>query len=208
MVIDPDLQERYKQLMLEISYRLDFVDYMYRTNAGRYTRTRVESMCLQLRLTLESVAYACLTANGNRELPRRITKEYHAEQIMTALESINPDCYPRPLNLIKDDGDDDPRINDLSQYVGRLEERTDNRWLSRDEFREVYGRLGGVLHARNPFRSRDDDLEYYEQHVSEWVGKICDLLTHHQISIATSDRLYIAQIKGTGDVALSEFKQI
>lgn len=41
MVIDPDLQERYKQLMLEISYRLDFVDYMYRTNAGRYTRTRV-----------------------------------------------------------------------------------------------------------------------------------------------------------------------
>ena len=208
MSIAPDLQERYKHLMMEISYRMDFVDYMHRTDTGRYPRTQAESMCLQLRLTLESVAYACLTANGNQPLPRRITKDYHAVQIMTALEAINPECYPQPMNLIKDDGADDPRISDSSRYAGRLADRTDNRWLTRDEFREVYGRLGGVLHVRNPFRSRSDDLEYYQQRIPEWARKISSLLTLHQIRIAATHRMYIAQIRGTGDVALTEFHRM
>lgn len=56
-------------------------------------------------------------------------------------------------------------------------------------------------------RSRNDDVGYYKQQVPAWARKISSLLTHHQIRIATEDRMYIAQIKGTGDVALTEFHQ-
>ena len=166
----PTAQHIYRELLRETRFRNLYIEAVgNKPHFGVYRQTRIESICLQIRMILENVALACLVANGDRldELPKKIEKEYHAETILRRLNSINPDCFPRPVVLIPASKGTTSLLSGNSipgtptgRYRGELVDRPGTDWMTREEFREVYGRLGGILHARNPLGSKID-YEYF-----------------------------------------------
>ena len=213
----------YIQLMKEIKHRTQFISEL-ENEPGRalYNWTWIESICLQVRMILENIALACLVANGDQlnKLPNKIEKEYHAEMILRRLDTINPDCYPQPVILVPN-----PRGLDISnaalpigqeQYVGDLVARPGDDWLTRDEFKEVYGRIGQVLHARNPIGGKID-FDYYNEMAPKWRDKTLNLLSHHKITVVNDKMMYVVLMQAvggedwghtSGDVQVAEFQKI
>ena len=88
--------------------------------------------------------------------------------------------------------------------------------MTREEFKEIYGRLGGILHARNPLGSKVD-YRYFERMAPLWQDKFMNLLAHHRISVIEEDMMYIVQMNAVpdastgqvdGDVAVTPFQKI
>ena len=52
--------------------------------------------------------------------------------------------------------------------------------MSQDKLIEVYGRLGGILHAENPL-GREIDYQYYMDSIPEWTSQVQDLLDCHKV---------------------------
>ena len=208
----PDHTGMYRELMAEIWRRTEFIRAFEAVpQLGVYNVTRIECVCLQIRMILENIALACLVANGEHleALPKKIEKKSHAELILKRLDDVVPDCYPQPLVLVSQELDDATRARDVppDQYLGEWVTRPSDEWLNRTEFKEVYGRLGNILHARNPLGT-SQEINYYEQMAPIWTGKIVGLMTHHQIAIRSDNMLYIAQIPSSGDVSITPFQRI
>ena len=208
----PDNIGMYREMMSEIWRRTEFIRaFEAAPQLGIYNVTRIECICLQIRLILENIALACLVANGEHleSLPRKIEKARHAEVILKRLDDVVPDCYPQPLVLVSREPDDATAAHGVppDQYLGEWVDRPSDEWLNRAEFKEVYGRLGNVLHARNPLGT-PQNLSFYEQTVPVWTGKIIGLMTHHKIAIRSEDRLYIAQIRPSGEISITPFERL
>ena len=208
----PDNASIYRERMREIWRRSQFIAaFQTIPGLGMYNWTRIESICLQIRMILEKIAFACLVANGDNldTLPSTIKKAYDAETILRRLDKIVPDCYPRPLVLLP--GTLESTFSEIEvphgEYRGELVERPQDEWLSREEFRGVYGRLGQVLHARNPLGTFCD-ITYFEQMAPEWINKIVRLVTHHRVAISNDNMMYIVQIPPSGDVSITPFEQL
>ena len=195
----PKNQTMYRDLMREIKYRNDFVlSFGNSPPEGIHNWTYIETISLQIRMMLENIALACLIANGDHwnELPRRIEKDYHAEIILKKLENINPDCYPQPLVLVPGSQGSSPTGFDLSseQYRGELVGRPGNDWLTREEFSEVYGRLGRILHARNPMGTPVNFHEHLHLTIG-WQEQIANLLSHHKVVVLDERKMYVVLMK-------------
>ena len=220
----PNTQDVYRELMREIRYRNLYIEAVGNNpHFGIYRQTRIESICLQIRMILENIALACLVANGHQldKLPKKIEKEYHADTILRRLDDINPDCFPRPLVLMPDSMPSFPPGSAIPQtlpegYIGELIDRPDTDWMTREEFKEIYGKLGGILHARNPLGSKID-YEYFEDTVPKWQGKYMNLLAHHKISVVEDGMMYIVRMNAVpsdktettdGDVQVAVFEEL
>ena len=92
-------RDMYCELMWQIKQRVDHVMTMDICQDEAILCSVLESACLQLRKVLETIAWACLVANGDRleSLSAKIRKEYHAGRLLRRLEQVVPDCYPTPL---------------------------------------------------------------------------------------------------------------
>lgn len=208
----PDNTGMYRELMTEIWRRTEFITaFGNNPGLGMYNWTWIESICLQVRMILENIALACLVANGEHldSLPRTIEKAYHADVILRRLDAVVSDCYPQPLVLVPGELDATAQQIGISpdQFRGELVDRPEDEWLSRAELKEVYGRLGRVLHARNPLGT-PCDISYYEQNVSLWTSKIIGLVTHHKIAIRSDNMMYVAQIPPNGEVSITPFQRL
>ena len=70
----PNSQHIYRELMRETRYRNLYIEAVGNNpQPGIYRPTRIESICLQIRMILENITLACLVANGDRL--DRITQE-------------------------------------------------------------------------------------------------------------------------------------
>ena len=213
-------QTIYRQLMREVKFRTEFIGKLGdRPDFAIYNWTWIESICLQIRMILENIALACLVANGDQlhKLPKKLEKEYHAEVILKRLANINPDCYPQPVILLPGPKSNINIATDLptEQYRGKLIDRPGNDWLTRDEFKMIYGRIGQVLHARNPLEG-NGDFEYFNKMAPQWHDKIMNLLSHHKVIVQDDNLMYIvvlqavgeAEGRTSGDVQVVEFQRI
>lgn len=194
--MEQNSRDIYVNLMEEIKRRTAYIAALTTTpGMGVYERTAVESACLQLRLILENIAFSCLVANGDKleDLPARIEKEYHADDILRSLDRVRPGCYPRPTILVEEEPPPNIPPSQHGNYRGKIEDRPLGDWLTREEFQEVYGRLGGILHAPNPLRPKLD-FDYYRDHYLEWGEKIINLLNHHNIEVVEEGKLFVVQM--------------
>ena len=208
----PDHTSMYRELMTEIWRRADFIGkFLTVPQLGIYNVTRIESICLQVRMILENIALGCLVANGEHleSLPKKIEKAYHADTILNRLDTIVPECYPQPLVLVPRRPDSTIRAMDINhdKFLGEWVDRPPDEWLNRAEFKEVYGRVGNILHARNPLGALPD-IAYYEEMAPLWLNKIVGLVTHHKISIQSEQQIYIAQIPPDGEVTITPFQRM
>ena len=125
-------------LMEEVKSKFESINQLMEM-PGITIRTRVESICLQLRMLLELIVFSSLVSN--KDVWQRSRKEIQSSQDISKklreLKRLHPSFYPRPV--------------DLQASVSGAEpgDRTEG-FLTEDQLVEVYGTLGNILHAENP----------------------------------------------------------
>ena len=204
--------------MLEVKRRTDVMNTLFADRSRTvYNWTWIEILCLQMRMILESVALGCLLANQSAwpKSPKELQKAWHAGDILKELENVLPECYPKPLVEIPPEPGEAPPGVSPGEYRGELVDRPVGDWMTKNEFIEVYGRLGGILHARNPL-GRPPKFEEYERNIPIWLGKMMKLLNLHKIAILGDQRMYVVQMHAIakeegldkGDVRVTEFMRL
>ena len=144
-MLAPKDQATYRELMLEVKRRMDVMRVLLADRRRAvYNWTWIEFLCLQMRMILESVALGCLLANQSDwpRSPRELQKAWHAGDILKELENVHPECYPKPLDETPPKPGEAPQGVPAGNYRGHLVERPAGDWMTRQEFIEVYVRLG------------------------------------------------------------------
>jgi|GEM_PF-4679585 len=141
----------YVECMEEAKHRLAAAE-RYAAGATTQPRLDTESACLQLRKTLELVAYAAIAPHKSKyeqwrtaapKKPGDFRKNFNGREILASLTAINPYSYPRPLA---------PRV------------KTTNGWhyppfrgeyLSKKRYERVCDKCSVLLHADNPWGNKN-----------------------------------------------------
>ncbi len=143
-----ELQTIYLEKISEALARLDACTSfltMHKTVKEIYS---LDAAVLQLRKSLEAVAFAAIAPNKSEyesfraaaEKPSDYRKDYNARAILQYLGNINPDFYPTPLLA--------PTKN--AEGIWHFERKLDG-FLTKKQFESFYDRLGKYLHADNPW---------------------------------------------------------
>ena len=177
---------QYCDLIEEVKSRVESVNQLMEF-PGITIRTRVESICLQLRMLLELVVFSSLVSN--KDVWRRSQKELQSSQDISKklkeLKLLHPNFYPRPVDLRATASREEPA------------DRTEG-FLTEDNLIKVYGTLGNVLHAENPM-GKETDYRYFIDAVPEWLSQIQTLLECHKVYLYhRPEEFYL--IKMFGDV--------
>lgn len=177
---------RYCDLMEEVKSRVEAINQLM--EMPRTTiRTRVESICLQLRMLLELIVFGSLVSN--QDVWEGSQKELQSSQDISRkireLKRLHPGFYPSPVDL------------DASSEGGEPTYRTEG-FLSEDKLIEVYGRLGNILHAENPL-GKETDYRFFIDSVPGWLSEVIKLLECHRVYLYhRPEEFYL--IKMFGDV--------
>ena len=175
-LISEDDVQKYLSTMAEIRYRLSNICRILNTNP--IDTVSFESVLLQLRKSLELIAFSSLVSNKEGYISVRgsVEKDWHAVRILKAVEIVNSDFYPVPVN---------PSNNSkLPSLTGGF--------LTKLEFMEWYDLCGNYMHAKNPFieeKSKSDVLEL----LPGLITKLELLLQEHLINLSgTEDKIWIS----------------
>ena len=188
--------DQYVALMREVKSRVESINQLMEM-PGITNRTRVESVCLQLRMLLELVVFSSLVSN--KDVWQRSRKELQSSQDiskkMRELKRLHPRFYPRPVDAAGSPPGEEPA------------EMTEG-YLSEDNLIEVYGRLGGILHAENPL-GRQTDYRYFMDEVPGWISQVQSLLECHKVYLYHHpEEFYLVKMFGDvdGEVMCVPFK--
>ena len=177
---------QYCDLMEEVKSKVESINQLMQMS-GIAIRTRVESICLQLRMLLELIVFSSLVSN--KDVWRRSQKDLQSAQDISKklkeLKRLHPNFYPRPADLEASPPGEAP--------VDRTE-----GFLSEDKLIEVYGRLGNILHAENPL-GKETDYRFFIDAVPGWLAEVMNLLECHKVYLYhRPEEFYL--IKMFGDV--------
>ena len=179
--------DQYHDLMREGKARIEAINQLMEMH-GITNRTRVESVCLQLRMLLELVVFSSLVSN--KDVWEKSQKELRSSQDISKkireLKRLHPNFYPRPVDAVGSASGEEPV------------ERTEG-FLSEDRLIEVYGRLGGILHAENPL-GRQTDYRYFMDEVPGWISHVQNLLGCHKVYLYhRPEEFYLVKMFGDVD---------
>ena len=172
--------EPYKKAMEEIKLRADVIKACLDGRAKLSGPPRIESAALQLRMIFELIALASLAANKElfAKQSQRFEKHWHPSAIIKNLEKINPNFYPEPISVSEPDS------------LGiRTHDRSLSGYLTKEELVEAHGKLGNILHSRNPF-AKKIDYEQYAKQIILLTNKVVALLATHQIRLLGDEHFY------------------
>lgn len=177
---------QYCDLMEEVKSRVESINQLMAI-PGVTIQTRVESICLQLRMLLELIVFSSLVSN--KDVWQRSQKELQSSQDISKklreLGRLHPDFYPRPVDF------------EASAPGKEPADRTDG-FLSEEKLIEVYGRLGNILHAENPL-GKGTDYRFFIDSISGWISTVIKLLECHKVYLYhRPEEFYL--IKMFGDV--------
>lgn len=183
--------EKYCDLMEEIKNRMKAVsEFSLFLDNTMFNATTVESMALQIRKTLELIAFSSLIANKRAYSKQyeNFTKHWNAKHLLKDLERINPNFYPNPIL--------EQAVNqsDLKSMIHDKKEE----YLTKKRFELIYEKCGAILHAENPY-GRKIDYSYYRENLPKWYNEIMGLLNSHQIRLLNDKIMYIIHMKEDGD---------
>ncbi|WP_026363436.1 MULTISPECIES: hypothetical protein [unclassified Agrobacterium] len=193
MTLAADHIALYTQLMHEIKRRhFSVVSSVAEPHRLFFKATIVDHCYLQFRKILELIAFSVLSANQAvlSEIHGSISRDYHAEKILRAVEKRFGKVYPRPI----------VQLLNPSPGVKAKFENIETGYLTRSDFSVLYAQCGDVLHGRNPFRKPMDFDGAYEK-IDQWSKKITVLLNSHIATIVDDPNLYLIQMNGDIDRA-------
>ncbi len=199
---DPDMA-LYAQQMEEIKRRFLVLSGFLRGEIhARFIQTTAESVALQFRKILECLALASLVAQRDvySQFARQLGREWNGKKILANLEKANPAFYPVPTKQV------------LNPQTGRVVEtiRVERGFLAKEDFIRLYDACGAMLHAHNPFAETHPDARSFLAEAPTWMERICVLLNHHQIQLASSDRQWwvLMEAASDGKVHVFDFQRV
>jgi hypothetical protein len=152
----------------------------------------VEAAALELRLTLEHVAFASLSANKDAYAKARkeYEKHFHAKFILNGVEEVNPKFYPWPVQFER---------NGNHVHISPLQAG----YLTRKEFEKAYDKCGSLLHARNPFRP-PINYRMTLASISEWATQLRTLLDEHIVEVVGLKGFVLVSMQGPNGKARAQ----
>ena len=203
-LMKPDT-ERYIQVMCDIKWRAETVlhiesnDRFYKNKdkVNPYSdmslmppAIMIETLALQIRRIIESIALASLVANEPlyREKVEQFKKLWRLAKIFEEIEKRNPDFYPKPIQHFE------PR------YESNIESKIqfiEDGFMTRDMCLEVYDKCGDMLHPQNPFDDKKRDYEKFYSQVRDWINHIVQLLNCHVFRLVGSNDFYVVHMADT-----------
>ena len=189
--------------MEEIKKRTEVVDaFLRRQLTAKYFQPTVESMCLQIRKILELIALASLVANKSQyeKHRRNFQKDWNGKRILETLDKANPEFYPYPSRQV------------ISPATGKVVEvrRITSGYLSREDYEDLYDKCGDILHASNPFTSKQQETQQFFDSTPQWMEKIRVLLNHHHVQLIDEKiQLWaMMQAESDGKVHVWQFERV
>lgn len=179
-------QDKYIAALIEIKRRMAVIDAFLKGDAhALFVPTTVESVCLQIRKTLELIAFSSLIANIDvySKQYEKFAENWNAKLMLKDMNRVNPDFYPNPI------------IQTPSNKNGITSEwsNRENDFLTQEEFIKVYDKCGAIMHADNPYGSKVD-YEFYSTSIKNWRNKIINLLNTYTIKLVGDENLYLYQM--------------
>ena len=181
---------KYCQVMEGVKRRTKVVrHFLGQPNHALYQAAAIESACLQVRKILELVALGSLVANQdiwNGSL-RELRNAWNANDILKRLRTVNPDFYPQPVVEVPLTGPAKSDIKDLTEG-----------FLTEGMFCDLYGKLGEVLHAKNPL-GPPTDYDYWLEAIPQQMNLIIKLLNSHKIKLLDDPNMFLIHMNDQSD---------
>ena len=188
---------KYINNMNEIKRRVNVLQYITSTEKflGEDDRD-YEVACINLRKILELISFSSLVANVAEysKIHQKYATHWRAKTILTEIEKINPDFYPKPVTLKDVDSKGIKHLVDI-----------EDGFLTRDEFIALYDKCSEVLHSWNPFDPRPRVL-HFGYSVSQWVQRIQRLLGMHYISFVSDKGVWVINMSDPRDGKVHGFQ--
>jgi hypothetical protein len=164
----------------------DFIDGRATTGVEAYNN---EFVFLQLRKTLELIAFASLTANKDvySAVHEKFSEHWRAKAMLDELQKVNPDFYPDPY--------DPPQ--ETAPGVKHFPKPSDS-YMTKSDFVILYNAASAFLHVRNPFTAKASPIDILYP-VQEWVVRIRRLLLWHVMHLVSGDK-WVVNVPLTGAV--------
>lgn len=190
----PDIDvKRYSSLLAEVKLRMEVIsEHLNGLRATKYVMTEVEFLCLQFRKVLELIAFSSVVANKEDYINAypKYAKHYNAVKMLDDLLKVNPKCYPQPIKEVSEEVINGHEVSNLGNLVFGF--------LTEDEFRDVYNKCGGILHAENPYRTKID-VKGIRKQFGSWHKKIVTLLNNHTIIVSGGQYMIIGIMQAKED---------
>ena len=174
--------ESYKRMMYEIKLRSMIVAKLLKQEINLiYEIPHTETMALQIRLMIESIALASLSANKTlfEEENNKFKQFWKADRIFEDIEKKNPDFYPQPIKAVPS--------NPPGNYVSFDDIKSG--FMTRDKIIRVHKECCDFLHAKNPYMPERNYRGFVER-VPNWMDEITTLLLEHRITLLNDDFSY------------------
>lgn len=177
------LRDIYLRQMIEVQKRLAACERYFAAYAESGDEIDFDSGVLQLRKTLESVAYSSISPNKPQyqafrkkaDTNKDFTKDFNASKIFQNLIQVNKEFYPASLLP-------PVKVGDHRWHYSR---KTDGI-LSQKRFQRFYDRLGKFLHADNPWDS-NKQRQNLARDVDALIEQVRSLLELHAAFIRAKD---------------------
>jgi hypothetical protein len=144
--------QTYCDLAFKLRNRIEFAETILTVNAP--SSQIVETVCLQGRKIIETIAFMSLVATehglGSLRVPRDVKTHWNAKTIFERLKKKNIDILPSPSRMQKTD---DKRFDYI--FAGVPENR-----LSYDDLIHMYETFHRGLHEPNPYVQSDESAFY------------------------------------------------
>jgi len=154
-----------------------------------------ELIFIQLRKTLELIAFASMSANKTKyaEAYNKYSSHWNAELMLKDLERVNADFYPVPIKV----------LNIGENGVKNLGFVQDG-FLTKEEFVKLYNLCGRALHARNPYSTKDPVIQLGHS-LEEWASRIQKLLSFHRARMVANTEGWIVTLHNNSDGKVHAF---
>jgi hypothetical protein len=181
---------RYTDLMQEIKERLYAIEDVLSGRTSLQGPLAYEFCFLQLRLICECISYACVIAHAYiQELKTpKFQKEWSADSLMKALDSLHKDFYPKPQKMTVTD-----RVQ-LEEIVAQ--------YLTKAELKKLNGICGDKLHRGSPekytYNPTPERLAADRQTIIDYGNKVFLLMESHLITHRGDARYILCRFRERG----------
>jgi len=189
-----NLLKQYAGLMSEIKLRIFTIEDIANGGLAVHPHIAKELCALQIRLSCECIALACLIAHKELEetTSTALQKAYAADQIIRRMQGIHPKFYPQPVTGHRVS----PGRHHFSDYEGD--------YLTQQEILTVYARCGGELHKGSlkslKTRTKAPSNDFLEE--LSIAQKIVNLLGSHATLSRDEKSVILCNFGQTRDAAV------
>ena len=172
----------YATCMEEVKKRTEAIKMIYdKKYSTPFPITNTEFMALQLRKILELIALGNLVANReqNEKVRAIFQTDWNAKAIIKTIKKINPKYFPIGIRR---------KPSAISKIKCEWENKIENI-LTEELFEKAYNEISCLLHSKNPFSNKEEDLREMNLKILLYMKLIINLLTEHNIKLCNGDIL-------------------